>query len=139
MLQFSFETKHLKYRSSSLSKWKPVCFESWDNSWSDGACRQLGFAEEEFTQFNVDTDIDDSMFWFRNSSVAFKKQPIQDVKSFLMDEKCPSQAKVDLNCKTFGRLTNTNYMNLLKSLSNNRMWKLGRPRKHHLNLRKHHI
>ena len=70
---------------------------------SDGACRQLGYAEEELTQFNVDSDMLDSQFWVRDTDLPYNKHPIQATE--LPSAKCSSKAKVDLSCKSFGRGT----------------------------------
>ena len=72
---------------------------------SDGACRQLGYAEEELTQFNVDSDMLDSQFWVRDTAVPYIKHPIQAAELPSLNGKCSSKAKVDLSCKSFGRGT----------------------------------
>ena len=106
-----------------MAEWKPVCFEGWDNSWSDAVCKQLGFAEAQLTQFNIENNMLDSQFWLRDPSMGQKKQPIQAAVLSSAEEVCSSKAKVELSCESFGKsplktLIISNYVIL-------RMWSMG--------------
>jgi hypothetical protein len=89
---------------------------------SDGACRQLGYAEEELTQFNVDSDMLDSQFWVRDTAVPYNKDPIQATTLPFSNAKCSSKAKVDLSCKSFGRGTIEVFIHYGSLIC--RMWKM---------------
>ena len=66
-------------------------------------CRQLGFAEAQLTQFNIENNMPDSQFWLRDPSMGLKKRPIQAAMLSSAEEVCSSKSKVELSCKSFGR------------------------------------
>jgi len=96
--------------------WSPICSDYWDDTWSDLACKQLGFSGQQQTDFVYDYNLTDKDFWYKNSSASSSSQPIQKAQVTSGKSKCPSKDKVDVVCKTFecGRWNLTeNVANLL--------------------------
>ena len=87
---------------TSSDKWSPICSDNWDNSWSDLACRQLGYSGQLNTEATYDYNLTDEDFWYRNGSVSASPQPVQKAGVISGTNKCPSKEKVDVVCQNFG-------------------------------------
>lgn len=79
-----------------LTNWSSVCSESWSQSWSDLACKQLGFSESEETDltqtpaFPIQLQLNDTF----NVNETLIQEAVQD------EANC-SQV-VGLTCKSSG-------------------------------------
>jgi len=103
----SDELQCLKLNGTTLEirttpdKWSPICSDNWDNSWSDLACRQLGYSGQLNTAATYDYNLTDEDFWYRNSSVSASPQPVQKAGVISGSNTCPSKEKVDVFCQNF--------------------------------------
>ena len=94
---------------STPDNWSPICSEYWDNSWSDLACRQLGYSGQLSTAATYDYNLTDEDFWYRNTSVSASPQPVQKAGVISGSNTCPSKEKVDVFCQNFGMIPILSY------------------------------
>ena len=89
---------------TDTGQWRPVCSDSWNSSWSEQACRQLGMAGDKETGATVDMGIGDQEFWYKDETMPLGTHPIQFSEK-IGNMHCQSRAKVEVKCEHFGKLT----------------------------------
>ena len=87
---------------SEAGAWSPVCSDSWNSSWSEKACRQLGMAGDKETETVVDMDIQDEEFWYINEDIQPGKHPVQRFSDKRGNLHCHSGANIAVECQHFG-------------------------------------
>ncbi|XP_004712907.1 transmembrane protease serine 13 [Echinops telfairi] len=92
-VRFDWDKSMLKVYSATSHKWLPVCSDSWNNSYSEKTCQQLGFESAYRTADVAHRDVASSF------SISDYNSTIQES---LYRSDCPSQHYVSLQCAHCG-------------------------------------
>ncbi|XP_073095817.1 transmembrane protease serine 13 isoform X2 [Manis javanica] len=92
-VRFDWDKSLLSVYSGSSQQWLPVCSDSWNSSYSENTCRQLGFKSAYRT-----TEVAHSGF---ASSFSISKYN-SSIQESLHRSECPSQRYVSLQCSHCG-------------------------------------
>ncbi|XP_057346638.1 transmembrane protease serine 13 isoform X6 [Manis pentadactyla] len=92
-VRFDWDKSLLRVYSGSSQQWLPVCSDSWNSSYSENTCQQLGFKSAYRT-----TEVAHSGF---ASSFSISKYN-SSIQESLRRSECPSQRYVSLQCSHCG-------------------------------------
>ncbi|XP_007934786.1 transmembrane protease serine 13 [Orycteropus afer afer] len=92
-VRFDWDKSLLKVYSGTSHKWLPVCSDSWNNSYSEKTCQQLGFESAYRTTEVAHGDFASSFLVSEYNST---------IQESLHRSECPSQHYVSLQCSHCG-------------------------------------
>uniref|UniRef100_A0A8C8YL98 Transmembrane serine protease 13 n=1 Tax=Prolemur simus TaxID=1328070 RepID=A0A8C8YL98_PROSS len=92
-VRFDWDTSLLKVYSGSSHQWLPICSDSWNDSYSEKTCQQLGFQSAYRTTEVAHRDFASSF------SISEYNSTVQES---LHRSECPSQQYVSLQCSHCG-------------------------------------
>uniref|UniRef100_A0A8C9KCW9 Transmembrane serine protease 13 n=1 Tax=Panthera tigris altaica TaxID=74533 RepID=A0A8C9KCW9_PANTA len=92
-VRFDWNKSLLKVYSGSSHQWLPICSDSWNDSYSEKTCQQLGFMSAYRTTEVAHRDLTSSL------SISKYNSTLQES---LYRSECPSQQYVSLQCSLAG-------------------------------------
>ncbi|XP_053060025.1 transmembrane protease serine 13 isoform X4 [Acinonyx jubatus] len=115
-VRFDWNKSLLKVYSGSSHQWLPICSDSWNDSYSEKTCQQLGFMSAYRTTEVAHRDLTSSL------SISKYNSTLQES---LYRSECPSQQYVSLQCSRSSRATSDE---VSKAVSVGGLWTEGHDR-----------